>query len=212
MSQGRQEQGSEDTGNISPGAVSASSADGRTQGILYPATDGQRQLWYLYRLNPSDDRYHKPLALTLRGSLDVVALEGALMDVIERHAPLHSIFVESGGDLYQQEADPKSFILEKRDLSDQTSGLGGMAENLAAEAFLKRPFDLEHEIPVRGLLIRLQAESHILLLVLHHIQTDGGSYRLLIRELSEAYRRRCAHGQKLKLWMENYFPGMAADY
>ena len=186
MNQGSQDQGS-DRG-------SAHALEGSVEGIvskseqrLYPATDGQRQLWYLYRLDPSDDRYHKPISLKLRGVLDIDALEDALKEIISRHAPLHSLFVELEGELYQQEADSSGFILEKRDLSDLSSDLGDMAAGEAAQAFLRRPFDLEREPPIRGLLITLSAESHILLLVLHHIQTDGGSYRLLIRELSASY-------------------------
>ena len=196
MNQGRQQQGADDRA-IRPDVGTIFDGDGTVRGILYPATDGQRQLWYLYRLDPTDDRYHKPISFKLKGKLDVNALERALKAIISRHAPLHSIFVESDGELYQQEADPNGFILEKRDLSDLTSDLGDMAAGEAAQSFLQRPFDLERETPIRGMLLRLSAESHILLLVLHHIQTDGGSYRLLIRELSENYALQ-ASGQKGK--------------
>ena len=172
MNQGRQDQVSANgpTNSRDGAGTVVRSSENR---VLYPATDGQRQLWYLYRLDPADDRYHKPVSLTLSGRLDVEALETALKEIISRHAPLHSVLVESAGELYQQEADPNGFILEKRDLSDQPSDLGDMAAGEAARAFLKKSFDLERDLPIRGLLLRRAAESHILLLVLHHIQTDG---------------------------------------
>ncbi|MFY7793383.1 MAG: amino acid adenylation domain-containing protein, partial [Chitinophagaceae bacterium] len=186
MNQGSQDHGS-DMGSTQHPVALIAGVPHRGRGELFPATDGQRQLWYLYRLDPADDRYHKPISLILRGQLDTSSLETALNEIIDKHAPLHSVFMELDGELYQQEDDPKGFILEKRDLSGLPTDLGDMAAGEATRAFLKRPFDLERELPIRGMLIKLSAESHILLLVLHHIQTDGGSYRLLVRELSDRY-------------------------
>src|SRR5262249_3957812 len=51
----------------------------------------------------------------------------------------------------------------------------------------ERPFDLAHELPLRTQLWRLAAQDHMLLIVLHHIVSDGWSLGVLTRELSALY-------------------------
>ena len=38
-----------------------------------------------------------------------------------------------------------------------------------------RPFDLAHEWPLRTRLLRLAEQEHVLLVLLHHIASDGWS-------------------------------------
>ena len=64
-----------------------------------------------------------------------------------------------------------------------------------AEAELRRlaaeeadaPFDLEHGPLIRGRLVRLAADDHVLLLTMHHIVSDGWSAGVLARELGTLY-------------------------
>ncbi|HEX7239462.1 MAG TPA: amino acid adenylation domain-containing protein, partial [Longimicrobiaceae bacterium] len=60
------------------------------------------------------------------------------------------------------------------------------ADRLAEEEAL-RPFDLERGPLLRGTLLRLDEESHVLLFTLHHVVTDGWSMQVLVREVSALY-------------------------
>lgn len=51
----------------------------------------------LERLEGASGRYVIPLAIRLRGELDVGALEAAVGDVVERHESLRTIFPERLG-------------------------------------------------------------------------------------------------------------------
>src|SRR6202011_64423 len=51
----------------------------------------------------------------------------------------------------------------------------------------KKPFHLSEGPLVRCLLIRLHPEKHILVLVMHHIVTDGWSISILFREVTTSY-------------------------
>ena len=56
---------------------------------------------------------------------------------------------------------------------------------MAEEA--QRPFDLAQDLMLRATLIKLSEQEHILLLVMHHIASDGWSMGILMRELSHFY-------------------------
>nr|WP_272943517.1 condensation domain-containing protein [Pseudomonas avellanae] len=51
-----------------------------------------------------------------------------------------------------------------------------------------QPFDLRHDLPVRGRLLCLAEERHVLLLTVHHIVADGWSLGVLTRELTALYQ------------------------
>ncbi|HEV2756819.1 MAG TPA: amino acid adenylation domain-containing protein, partial [Actinomycetota bacterium] len=56
-----------------------------------------------------------------------------------------------------------------------------------AEAEAMRPFDLERGPLLRARVLRLGADDHVLLLVMHHIVSDGWSTGVFMRELSALY-------------------------
>ena len=150
-----------------------------------PLSFAQRRLWFLDRLEGAGSTYVIPLAVRLTGALDVGALEGALNDVVGRHESLRTVFAETLGVARQVivDADETRLRLDVTPLSE-----GELAGGLAQAA--GRGFDLAHEIPVRAHLFALSAESHVLLIVLHHIAGDGWSTAPLLRDLASAYGAR----------------------
>src|SRR5262249_39928909 len=53
-----------------------------------------------------------------------------------------------------------------------------------------RGFDLSHEVPLRAHLFALSPDTHVLLILLHHIAGDGWSLAPLLRDLAHAYGAR----------------------
>ena len=54
-----------------------------------------------------------------------------------------------------------------------------------------RPFNLAEGPLFRASLLRLSEEDHVLLLIMHHIVSDGWSIGIFTRELTELYRAFC---------------------
>ncbi|MEU1279291.1 amino acid adenylation domain-containing protein [Streptomyces sp. NPDC005805] len=155
---------------------------------LTPVSFAQRRLWLLAQLDGGSAAYNVPMVVRLDGgALDVDALEWALRDVVERHAPLRTVFEVVDG-------EPRQRVLpvERARISVERRRAGAAeVDALLAEA-AGRAFDLASEIPVRAVLFDLGDSSAVLSLVLHHIATDGVSNGVFFGELEQAYAARVA--------------------
>ncbi|MGW4943412.1 non-ribosomal peptide synthase/polyketide synthase [Actinoplanes sp. NPDC004185] len=148
-----------------------------------PLSFAQQRLWFLDQFAPGGTEYVSPLTLRLTGSLDADALSAALTALVARHESLRTTFDTVDGRGVQVIGQPYEVTPELRDLSDPAGT--ALAELLAAEA--GRPFDLRTGPLLRTLLVRTAPDEHVLLLVLHHIITDGWSGGVLTDELAELY-------------------------
>ncbi len=126
-----------------------------------------------------------PWAWRLDGRLDLAALTDALGDVVARHESLRTVFAVDGGQPCQHvipagEASVPVTITTAR--SEELDGLIGAAAGYE--------FDLASELPIRAWMFTLAAEEHVLLLLCHHIASDGWSMQVLMADLAAAYQAR----------------------
>ncbi|MDH6145771.1 amino acid adenylation domain-containing protein/non-ribosomal peptide synthase protein (TIGR01720 family) [Kitasatospora sp. GP30] len=147
-----------------------------------PLSYAQQRVWFLDRMD-SGGMYNLPLAIRLRGTLDVAALAAALNAVVARHEALRTLYREADGRAEQLVLPTAELPLTVTELHEPQ-----LAEATAAEA--SRGFDLEAELPLRATLFRLAPDEHVLLLVLHHIAGDGWSLAPLLRDFEAGYLGR----------------------
>ncbi|HEU4325820.1 MAG TPA: amino acid adenylation domain-containing protein [Roseiflexaceae bacterium] len=158
----------------------------------FPASSGQRQLWFLSELQPDSTAYNDPVALELSGALNITALVGALQALIDRHESLRTTFALDGGELVQVVAAARKLRVDIHDVQ----GHPPEARRAEAQRFLSacaaRPFDLTAGPLFRVDLLRLGQDQHILLLALHHIISDGWSWSVALGDLGSLYRAALA--------------------
>ncbi|WP_245627681.1 non-ribosomal peptide synthase/polyketide synthase [Actinomadura oligospora] len=149
-----------------------------------PLSFAQRRMWFLNQMEDTGAVYNIPLALRLRGDLDVAALDAAIGDVADRHETLRTVFPDIDGEPCQRVlADARPDLVVRETTED---GIGALTEAPAA-----REFDLAHQIPWRVELLRTAPGEHVLVIVVHHVAGDGWSMGVLARDLSTAYTARC---------------------
>jgi amino acid adenylation domain-containing protein len=154
-----------------------------------PLSLAQQRLWFLDQFDKAASAaYHVPSALRLVGPLDVAALQATLDRVVARHENLRTTFAATGGVPYQQiAAEDCGFALRQEDLSGLSAEeREALVASLTAEE-ARAPFDLSAGPLVRGRLLRLADEEHVLLVTQHHIITDGWSFGVLMREVAALY-------------------------
>jgi amino acid adenylation domain-containing protein len=152
-----------------------------------PLSFAQQRLWFLNQLEPLSPFYHVPKALRLVGGLDVPALQRSLAAIVARHEVLRTTYAAVDGHPMQRIAADRPAELALIDLSAWS-----VAERDAETARLlkdatQRPFDLSRDAMLRATLLRLGAQEHLLLLIMHHIASDRWSTGILLRELSALY-------------------------
>jgi amino acid adenylation domain-containing protein len=157
------------------------------RGGQVPLSFAQERLWFLEQLGDLGSTYHIHQQLRLLGELDALALRRALDALVERHEPLRTTFAWHGGAPAQRiaPAGRSRFALVEHDLSaaaDPQAELGRVLTQERGEAI-----DLERGPLIRGRLLRLGEQEHVLLLTMHHIVSDGWSIGVLMRELKALY-------------------------
>jgi amino acid adenylation domain-containing protein len=193
---------------------------------LSPLSFSQERVWFLSQLEPSSPSYNVHKAIEIEGPLNLGALEAAFQEILKRHQVFRSICTVVEGKPYQlldAEISWKMHLLD----------LGSFAKEEQQEEVLKlageearKPFQLDRGPLLRVNLLRLNSESHVLLLTTHHFATDGWSLRfLLMQELTALYeaflngavsplpmpplqfsqyarqQREQPHGERLETWL-----------
>ncbi|ATB42099.1 non-ribosomal peptide synthetase [Cystobacter fuscus] len=148
-----------------------------------PLSDGQRALWFLQRMAPDSTAYHVVRAVRISSPLDVPALERAFQTLVARHASLRAVFPEEQGAPVQRFVAWPGSVLHVEDASGWSES--ALEARLDAEA--RRPFDLAQGPLMRVLLFSRGADSHVLLLAIHHLVTDFWSLAVMVEELGALY-------------------------
>ena len=152
-----------------------------------PLSFGQERLWFLNQLEPESPVYNESSARRLIGALDVNALEKTFNCVIARHEVLRTTIALVDGNPMQRIAACRTIELPVIDLrSHFDKDRDTEVQRLIDEA-IRRPFDLSSDLMLRTLLLRLDHQEHILLVVKHHVATDGWSSELFWHEVATLY-------------------------
>ncbi|MEN3359374.1 MAG: hypothetical protein V7637_3356, partial [Mycobacteriales bacterium] len=152
-----------------------------------PLSFAQQRLWFLHEFDPDTDEYVTPIAVTLHGELDVPALRAALTALVARHESMRTTFDSTDGHASQRVHPAVPVQLPVLDLTglapaDRERVLGTVVAEESSQ-----PFDLQQGPLFRPLLAELGPDEHALLLIMHHIVTDGWSTGLLLADLSALY-------------------------
>ncbi|MCO2654560.1 hypothetical protein FA312_29725, partial [Pseudomonas aeruginosa] len=164
----------------------------------------QERQWFLWQLEPESAAYHIPSVLRLRGRLDLDALQRSFDSLVARHETLRTRFRLDGDEARQEIAASMALPLD-------IVALGPLEEGALArqvETTIARPFDLERGPLLRVSLLRLAEDDHVLVLVQHHIVSDGWSMQVMVEELVQLY---AAYSRGLELALPA-LPIQYADY
>ncbi|WP_280489329.1 non-ribosomal peptide synthetase, partial [Nocardia carnea] len=157
-----------------------------------PLSPAQQRMWFLNRFDGASAAYNIPLAIRLSGDLDVDALRAAVADLVARHEVLRTVYPET-------ESGPVQVVLPVGQAAPVLEVRSVAAADIVAAVSesASTGFDVTAEVPVRVALLQVAdtagtPDEFVLVLVVHHIATDGSSIAPLTRDVMTAYAARSA--------------------
>jgi len=171
----------------------AGGSPGKKQGITikpgekkdrYPLASAQQRYYIMDQLSGAGMSYHIPTAVQMNGRLEKEKLETIMMQLVRRHESLRTSFENLGEEILQFIHNRVEFKLEKY------TAAGGEQELEEITKKFMRPFDLARAPLFRAGLITREPGTHILMIDMHHLITDGVSARVFIEEFTALYADR----------------------
>jgi len=158
----------------------------------YALSPAQKRLYVIQRISPESTNYNMPIVVTLEGALEREKLENAFKELISRHESLRTSIEIIDHQPVQKIHDEVEFKIEYYDLAT-----GGRADTHLSSGFI-RPFDLSKSPFLRVGLIKTGEETHILMVDMHHIISDGSSLEIFLKDIMALYRGERLPGLRLQ--------------
>ncbi|HKH48850.1 MAG TPA: amino acid adenylation domain-containing protein, partial [Thermoanaerobaculia bacterium] len=166
--------------HLSGGEIVATTLPRRPQADRAPLSFAQQRLWFIDRLAPGNAAYNNPVAMRLRGPLDVGVLTAALTEIHRRHEILRTTFPLENGEPVQRIGAPETAEIRWLETASMD----------AVWQAVEEPFDLAVRPAVRHLLARRREDDeggHLFVTAMHHILWDEWSQGIFVRELATLY-------------------------
>jgi len=178
----------EDENNESPSEKKISR---RERANATPLSFSQQRLWVLDQIEPGQSAYNIPVAVRLRGQLQLAPFERALNEIVRRHEVLRTTFKTVDGQPVQVIGAFAAAALPVFNLSALTAEQREAEVKRRIHAEAQRPFDLRKGPVWRADLYKLGAAEHVFLFNVHHIAADAWSLEIFFRELAALYKAFC---------------------
>ncbi len=181
-----QEEGAETAPQDERPRITRSAA--RESSEALPLSFSQQRLWFLDQFSPGTPAFNVPAAIGMKGELNIDALHRALNDVVRRHETLRTRFPSVDGAVRLEILPELEIDLPVLELSHLSPEERAVEERRLILSHTSRSFDLAAGPLISAALLRLAPQEHLLILVVHHIVTDGWSMGVLQVDLTHFYR------------------------
>lgn len=152
-----------------------------------PVSFAQERMWLVNQIEAAHAQYNLSYSVQMYGELNISFLKRAFATIIDRHQILRTTYTEQNGEIVQQIRDGIHFELPVVDLSHLNLAVQQQRITELSQQEASKLFNMMEDIMLRVTVLKLSAQSHILLLNAHHIAADGWSLGVLTQELNALY-------------------------
>ncbi len=153
----------------------------------YPLSHHQKRLWLLDKIQGSDTSYHMPLRIQLNHPVEAGHVHRALRLLATRHHSLRTAIKDIRGIPFQFIKDDVPVNLDTRDISGEPPQEKKRLRQELFQDLAAAPFDFTAAPLYRALLLKWDNDGYDLLVIMHHVITDGWSMHLLEQDFSRFY-------------------------
>lgn len=153
----------------------------------FPLSVNQQSFWLFEQLYPGTPTYHIPFAFKLKGDFDIPLFTQALTEIAHRQPTLRTTFeTDAAGNPWQRIQPLSEWPVITRDFRALQNPQEITTQHL--NEAIQRPFTLHQDKLLRVEIFQFADYEHLLLLVFHHLITDGWSIGLFFNELTTLYQ------------------------
>ncbi|MEF2965790.1 amino acid adenylation domain-containing protein [Paenibacillus sp. M1] len=145
----------------------------------YPVSTAQRRIYLSQQFDERGTSYNIPMALLINGELNKTDITNILQNMTDRHESFRTSF-EIVNDELMQKVNP-NVQFKMHYLENANENIDELIEELI------QPFDLSIAPLVRGYLIQIGTNKHLLFMDMHHIISDGISMDIIAEEFRKLY-------------------------
>jgi amino acid adenylation domain-containing protein len=159
-----------------------------TESISYPLTSSQQRFWILSQFNGASLAYNMPVAVKLKGDINILKFQESFKILLNRHEILRTSFKATENEQVNQfitPIDALNFSVKNLDFSLNKNIEEDIVNYLRTENSIA--FDLENAPLIRASLIKRQENDFVFFMSMHHIISDGWSMELLVKEIVTIY-------------------------
>ena len=148
---------------------------------VYPLSSVQKQMWFLYQMQPQSSFYNMYVVKKLTGNLDTQVFQTAIQHVVARQSTLRTVIKTDGDNNVQQ------YIIDQDIPLDIAFVNSDEQLQQQIKKITQTPFALEQFPLVRFQLIHTTTNNYVFCVVIHHVISDYWSMQVIWREICTAY-------------------------
>ncbi|MBA6304371.1 non-ribosomal peptide synthase/polyketide synthase [Colwellia sp. MB02u-14] len=152
-----------------------------------PLSFSQQRMWFIEQMSGTGSSYNMPMAVRFDGQLNLNYVNKAINEIIKRHEILRTTYQDNDGELEQivQSFAPLTMKIIELNYLDESEKSVTLHEVINAHA--TETFALDADLMIRALVVKLTQDSHVLMVNMHHIASDGWSMNILLNEFASLY-------------------------
>ncbi|MCP4049835.1 MAG: amino acid adenylation domain-containing protein [bacterium] len=171
-------------------------------------SSAQERMMIAHKIAPESSAYNICTALKMDGFLNVEALKQSLLETMQRHQSLRTVFQQENDNIIQTITPYVALIIPEVSIEHLPADKRLHEAIRLAEAEAEKPFNLFKAPLLRTLLIQLNQKEYVLVINMHHIISDGWSTGIIIKELGAFYTQfttgKKADIQELEIQYSSY--------
>ncbi|MGE5431355.1 MAG: amino acid adenylation domain-containing protein [Syntrophomonadaceae bacterium] len=154
---------------------------------IFPLSYAQQRLWFLDQYEPGSPYYNIPSAMRIKGKFSIPVFKNVIEEIVRRHESLRTNFSAVEGKPVQaisQNVNVPFSVVDLKSLSEEEKD-AEVIRLLTGKA--RCSFNLSSEPLIRITVLELDQMDHVVIVVMHHIISDGWSMGVLVQEISALY-------------------------
>lgn len=153
-----------------------------------PLSFAQQRIWFLNQMMADNSVYNIGGFLELKGKIDIESLKKSFHEIQKNHSTLRTIFILKDEIPIQKVLDTSEVIFETFDVSNLSENKKiDEIEKIKLEKS-KLQFHLEEKPCWYSCVIHKSKDENILLVIMHHIISDGWSMNIFLKEILNYYQ------------------------